>query len=98
MVSFLVQIQQSLSPITKGKLKDITLAEINMINVRHLASEFLFQIQCGARLNLVKAMLSPFKWYHEESVLRYAILALIKMRCLITPYAEYSRLRPLFTL
>lgn len=35
--------------------------EISMINVRHLAGEFLFQIQCGARLNLVKAMLSPFK-------------------------------------
>lgn len=68
--------------------------EISMINVRHLAGEFLFRIQCGARLNLVKAMLSPFKWYHEESVLRYAILALIKMRCLITPHAEHSWLRP----
>lgn len=80
------------------KIKQKWNREISMINVRHLASEFLFQIQCGARLNLVKAMLSPFKWYYEESVLRYAILALIKMRCLITQHAEHSRLRPFFTL
>lgn len=33
--------------------------------------------------------------YYEEFALRYAILALIKMRCLITRYVEYSRLRPL---
>lgn len=43
------------------KIKQKWNREISMINVRHLASEFLFQIQCGARLNLVKAMLSPFK-------------------------------------
>lgn len=60
-----------------------------MINGHHLARVFLFQIQCGTRLNLVKAILSR---YREESVLRYAILALIKMRCLITAHAEQSRL------
>lgn len=72
--------------------------EISMINGYHLDREFLFQIQCGTRLNLVKAILSRFKWYHEDLVLRYAVLALIKMRCLITPHAEHSWHNPPNTL